>query len=300
MSFTVKRINREDVAPVTFADVKTDPRPIRGRALFPEIYANIFFCARKKSGKSCGIYHTIKECATKETKVIAFVSTLHRDPTWRAIQKLCEDMKVDFTGYTSIKDPESKQDILTAYVQSMEAEQESEKNGDEETSVGQRGRGIILSEDDDPRVQQIQKKDKKPKEAAPKYIFVFDDLSGELQTPSFTSFMKKNRHFKAKNIIASQNWNDIALQARKQLDYVLVYRGFAKSIDKLQEIYKNCDLTISFDQFYSMYRYATEQMYHFMWIDVVNSEFRKDFSHVIIPPKDEVDEPEEEPDERDS
>lgn len=297
MSFRIKRINKEDVAPVKFVDVKTDPRPIRGRDIFPELYANIFLCARKKSGKSCGIYHTIKECATSETKVIAFVSTLNRDPTWRAIQKLCEDMKVDFTGYTSITaDSKGKEDILDAYVQSMEAEIEGDE-GEEETSAGQRGRGIILSEEDDPRIKT--KKNAKPKELAPKYIFVFDDLSGELQKPSFTSFMKKNRHFKAKNIIASQNWNDIALQARKQLDYVLIYRGFAKSLEKLQEIYKNCDLTVTFDQFYSMYRFATEKMYHFMWIDVVNSEFRRDFSHVIIPPKDEEDEPEPGAPERD-
>lgn len=283
--FRIKRINKEDVEPVKFVDVKKDPRPIRGRDIFPEIYANIFFCARKKSGKSCGIYHTIKHCATNETKVIAFVATLNRDPTWRAIQKLCEDMKVDFTGYTSIKDPESKTDILDAYVKHMEAETEDK---DKEEEPPQRGRGIILTADDDPRIKT--KKNAKPKELAPKYIFVFDDLSGELQTPSFTSFLKKNRQFKAKTIIASQYWNDIALQARKQLDYVLLYRGFAKSVDKLQEIFRNCDLTVTFEQFYNMYRFATEKMYHFMWIDVVNSEFRRDFSHVIIPPKEEDEE----------
>ena len=53
MSIRVKKINDETVAPVTFIDVQADPRPIKGRNLFPEMYANVFFCARKKSGKSC-------------------------------------------------------------------------------------------------------------------------------------------------------------------------------------------------------------------------------------------------------
>ena len=38
----VKRINDEDVKPVTFIDVVEDKRPIRGADVFPEIYANIF------------------------------------------------------------------------------------------------------------------------------------------------------------------------------------------------------------------------------------------------------------------
>ena len=78
----IKRINNEDVAPVNFVDVVNDPRPIRGGDIFPEIYSNIFFCARKKSGKTCAIAHIIDKCSTTETRVIAFVSTLQRDPTY--------------------------------------------------------------------------------------------------------------------------------------------------------------------------------------------------------------------------
>ena len=64
----IKRINKEDVKPVRFHDEVDDPRPIKGRDIFPEIYANIFFCARKKSGKSCAIFHTIQHCATRKTR----------------------------------------------------------------------------------------------------------------------------------------------------------------------------------------------------------------------------------------
>lgn len=285
--FKVKRINKEDVQAVKFVDEVDDPRPIKGRDVFPEIYANIFFCARKKSGKSCGIFHTIQKCATKETRVIAFVSTLHRDPTWRTIKALCEKMKVEFHGYTSIKDPETKEDILDSIVKTLENENDKEEVVEEEQEEGV-PKGFLgpFMYEDAMAMNKKTKKPKRPKERAPKIIFVFDDLSGELQTPSLTALMKKNRQFKSKLIIASQYWNDIALQARKQIDYVLIYRGLAQSLAKLQEIYNNCDLAVTFDTFLSLYRYCTAERFHFMWIDTVNSEFRKDFTHNIELVKD--------------
>jgi len=282
MSFTITRINKEQVAPVKFIDVKDDPRPIAGASLFPEIYGNIFFCARKKSGKSCGIYHTIKHCATKETTVVAFCATINRDPTWASIQQLCKEMGVTFSGYTSIW--EGKDDILKAIVESLEVPQEKE-----EKEAEQKGGGSILvcTAEDLPTSRGGKKKAKKPKFRAPEIIFCFDDIGSELQTPSLTSLMKKNRNLKSKVIVSSQNWNDLALQARKQLDYVLIFKGFSKSLDKLKEIYNNLDVSVSFEDFLAMYRFATSEKYHFLYIDVVNSEFRRDFSHKITPPNDD-------------
>lgn len=278
----IKRINKEDVAPVKFVDVVEDKRPIKGREIFPEIYSNIFFCARKKSGKTCAIAHIIDKCSTTETRVIAFVSTLHRDATWRAIQEMCQKQKIDFTGYTSIKDEESKIDILDTIVRSMEVELESKK--EKEPPVSQRGRGIILTEDDLEHTRS--RKPRKPKENACKIIFVLDDLSGELLSASVTKLLKKNRHFKCKVIISSQYFNDISLQGRKQLDYVLLYSGLANSPDKLLDIYKNLDLAVEFDVFVSLYRFATDKQFCFLYVDVRNSLFRKNFTHVLEPPKD--------------
>lgn len=278
----IKRINKEDVAPVKYVENVEDPRPVRGKDVFPEVYANVFFCARKKSGKSCAIYHTIKSCATRESKVIAFCATLNRDPTWKAIQKLCEDMNVDFTGYTSIKDPETKEDILGTILEHLEKEKIQENEGERIKKKSQ-----ILTNS---TMLDKEKKPKKPKEKAPEIFFIFDDLSGELNTPSVIELLKMNRHFKSKTLIASQYWNDIPLQARKQIDYVLLYKGLAQSMEKLMDIYKNCDLSVPFDVFTAMYRMCTHEKYHFLYIDVVNSEFRKDFSHKIELPKEEEDE----------
>ena len=283
MSIQIKRINKEDVQPVAFINDVEDKRPVKGRDIFPEIYANIFLCARKKSGKSCVIYHTIKHCATTETRVIAFVSSLKRDKTWGAIEELCHQMKVNFTAFTSIYDSETKEDILDTIVKELEATSEVEEK-EEEESAPRPASALIMQDDEEPR---SQKKKKRPKEKAPKIIFVFDDLSTEIKAPSLTALMKKNRHFKSKIIIASQYWNDMDLQARKQIDYVLLFQGLSKSLAKLEDIYKNCDLSIPFELFVSLYRFCTAERYHFMWIDVVNSEFRKDFSHKIVIPEEE-------------
>ena len=52
-------------------------------------------------------------------------------------------------------------------------------------------------------------------------------------------------------------------------------------MDKLEEIYKNIDLAVPFEIFVAIYRLCTAEKFNFMWIDVVNSEFRKNFSHRI-------------------
>ena len=154
----------------------------------------------------------------------------------------------------------------------------------EEEEAAPRPASALIMQDDEP--PNPEKKKKRPKEKAPKIIVVFDDLSTEIKAPSLTALMKKNRHFKSKIIIASQYWNDMDLQARKQIDYVLLFQGLSQSLAKLEDIYKNCDLSIPFELFVKLYRFCTSERFHFMWIDVVNSEFRKDFSHKFEISKD--------------
>ena len=297
----IERINKEDVQAVEFVDEKKDHREVLGKDLFSEQYANIFFCARKKSGKSCAIAHIIDKCANSETRIIAFVSTLNRDPTWRAIEKSCAKRNIPFTGYTSLKDELTKTDILADIVMTLE-----ESTGEEKAEEPKPRCMALLNVLDDPRTNS--KKKKKEKYKAPKLIFIFDDLSGELLSPSVTQLLKKNRHFKCKTLISSQYFNDLSLPARKQLDYVLLYRGLAQSIDKMRDIYRNLDLSVPFETFVQVYRYCTakpkkkegqdakewaRKNYSFMYIDVVNSEFRKNFSHRIVLPAED-DEAEEE------
>ena len=292
--FSIKRINNEDVKPVKFVEEDKDKRPIAGASLFPEIYSNIFFCARKKSGKTCAIAHIIDKCATKETRIIAFVSTLHRDPTWRAIEHLCDKKGIDFTGYTSIRDDASKEDILGTIVRTLEEEvEESNLDGEDKSEPQAIDDLPTMGHDDDTTTTMTggskrQKKPKKPKFKAPQIIFIFDNLSGELNTPSLVQLFKKNRHFKCKVIVSSQYWNDIPLQGRRQMDYVLLFKGLSQSPGKLKEIYDNCDLPVPFEVFTGIYKFCTAERFNFMYLNVPQGELRKNFTYRIDLPKEEV------------
>ena len=130
MSITLKTINNEKVVPFKIAGDKDD-RPVMGYKLFDEPYANIYLCARKKSGKSCCIQKILKECTGKNTRIIAFCSTINKDKNWKAIQKWCKRHKIPFDSFSSIKD--GKFDLIEAFTKKLEAEAEEEIDDDDDS-----------------------------------------------------------------------------------------------------------------------------------------------------------------------
>jgi hypothetical protein len=282
---SIKRINNEDVKPVKSVEVDKDKRPVAGASLFSEIYSTIFFCARKKSGKTCAIAHIIDKCATKETRIIAFVATIYRDPTWRAIEQMCEKKGIEFTAYTSIKDTHTREDILQSIVDVLKAEHEARLSGEDTEPQNTIADLPTLGYEHDTIDIKRQRKPRKPKFKAPQIIFVFDDLSGELKTPSLIELLKMHRHFKSKVIISSQYWNDIASDGRKQIDYVLLFKGLSQSLPKLKEIYDNCDPPVTFEVFLDIYRFCTAEQFNFMYTSRWG-EFRKNFTFQINLPKE--------------
>lgn len=225
------RINHETVEAVPLL-VNVDKRPILGADLFDEVYANIFLCARKKSGKSSVIYNIIKKCANRHTTVIAFVSTLHKDDTWSTIQKHCEYNHIPFIGHTSLKG-DRNEDILLQLINELQMEQKQE--------VKQIKKDSVLVFDDEHEVKE--KRVKKSKFRSPEYLFIFDDLSNELKSLSLMTLIKKNRHFRSKIIISSQYMNDMAPSSRAQLDYFLIFKGITK--EKLIDIYTDASVGVA-------------------------------------------------------
>ena len=76
---SLKQINRQYVKPIPIPD--EDHRPIKGFDICEEVYANIFLCARKKSGKTSALFKILKECSSKKT-IMAFCSTCYKDKNW--------------------------------------------------------------------------------------------------------------------------------------------------------------------------------------------------------------------------
>lgn len=74
---STKRINNQKVKAIPIPD--EDKRPIKGFDICEEVYANIFLCARKKSGKTSALFKILKECASKKTIIVVFCSTCYKD-----------------------------------------------------------------------------------------------------------------------------------------------------------------------------------------------------------------------------
>jgi len=121
-----------------------------------------------------------------------------------------------------------------------------------------------------------ENKKKKSKILYPEYIFIFDDLSNELKNPVLSLFICNMRHFKTKFIISSQYWNNLDRKARAQHDIIIIFKDIAD--DKLEEIYKESGLTIPFDKFLKIYKFATKEPYNFLYINTRNGELCKNFN----------------------
>lgn len=263
----LRKINHEKVDVPVFAGAG-ETRPVKGSNLFDELYCNVFLCAKKRSGKTSVIYTMLKRCCGRDTKVIAFVSTLHKDSSWTAIQKMLKDRHIYFEGYTSIFDDQG-QDILATFMKGEEMPPEVEDKEAPKAKLN------IFDNNDKDEPQ----KEKKTKYVAPEYIIILDDLSNELHTPSVTALLKKNRHLKCRVVLSSQWINDLVPAARKQLDYVLLFKG--QSFQKLEEIFRDVDVSVPFDTFVKHYQIATQKNYYFLYIDVRGDTFRINFDTQI-------------------
>jgi hypothetical protein len=112
---------------------------------------------------------------------------------------------------------------------------------------------------------------------------VLDDISHELKTnKAVQQLCKMNRHIKSAVYISSQYAKDIPPMCIKQLSFVLLFRSFSR--DKLEHLYNLLDLSIDLEKFYDIYDFCfknLDEKYNFLWIDVRDQKFRKNFNRAI-------------------
>lgn len=288
---SLKQINDKVVRAIPIPN--EDKRPIKGFDICEEVYANIFLCAKKKSGKTSALFKIMKECAIKKTVIIVFCSTCYKDKNWIQIRKHFDKKGMDIRVFTSIF--EDGEDQLNKLIQEL-SEEAKEKEHMLESEVQQGEEELTPDEKCDEILQRLScmhspanpdgytmdenldqpKKERKSKYQAPEYMIVFDDLSDELKSKSLFTLMKKNRHFKTKLIISSQWLHDLLPESRKQLDLFIIFKGFPEK--KLIEIYKDCDSGVPFETFYKMYKKATKRPFSFFYIDARSDMFRRNFN----------------------
>jgi len=266
-----------------------DSRPPRGADLFSTVFFSAFFSAKKKSGKTSNLFFTLSRIISRETKLIIFCSTVHKDPTWVFMVKYFKSKGIEVETHLSVK--EDGIDLLGTLVKELEIEfdpgQESEEEEEEEEVdpkeiLKQKGNGIMkaILEHNLSNEQQQQKgkgkKEKKSKYRERKYIVVLDDISSDLKSKSLVSLLKNHRHFEMAVLISSQYYLDILPESRMQLDYFLIYKG--QTEEKLKAIYHDADLDIEYDKFKELYDDATKDPYSFLYVDARNCEFRKNYN----------------------
>ncbi len=106
-------LNKVVVAPVIAHGGEPNPDKIKGYDYIPLLYANIFLCAKKKSGKTNVIYNLLDQVAGPKTTVYIFCSTVHKDATYDAIMKMLKKKNISFEAHTHFLDKGGKTNILT-------------------------------------------------------------------------------------------------------------------------------------------------------------------------------------------
>jgi hypothetical protein len=263
-------LNNIIVKPLVTVD-NSDENKVKGGKLFKNPYNCTFLCAKRKSGKTSVLAHILQKTSDKKTTFWIFCPTNKVDSSWIALIKLLEDRGSQVNVFDSISD--GKVNLLDEIVTDLSNPEEyiidkKEKNIENKPVVK-----VNFGDSKEKKKQEY-----KPKKLAPLHIFVFDDISNELKNPALVSLCKKSRHFKASVYISSQYIHDLQPQTLKQLDYFLCFKSFSR--DKLEHIHKVLDLTIDIDKFYNVYDFCFENSmgYDFLYIDVREQEFRKNFN----------------------
>ena len=244
------KINDIDIVPVVVNTLKSDQ--ILGYDYFPVLYSNIYICAKRKSGKSTLIYNILKNCVSKKTNCVFFVSTIHRDDTYQKILEMLEKKGCNVMAHAHFL--EGKDNILQGILSELDAQLEQEQTTNEKKSSDHKIVGCNFDE-----TRPEIKRERKPKKLAPEYIFIFDDLGADLRHPSITQLVKVSRHYKAKIIFSSQYIHDLTNSCIKNIDVALLFKSFSE--EKLLTLYTDLDISCSFELFRDMYLDATKDKF---------------------------------------
>lgn len=268
MNITYNKINNIKIKPLKVPQI--DVTKIKGCKFFESLHPNVLLVARKNSGKTTVLYHILKNCANKLTKVIIFCSTVFKDPSYKLITEMFDKREIKYECFTEIVD--GKINNIKKVIDEMNIGNDDKKEEKEDKKSKKLDRLKFLFCDSD---SEEEEKVYVPKKIAPKYIFIYDDISEDLRSPEIAFLLKKNRHFGIMNIISTQSYKDITPSAWKQIDYSLLF----KNIDDkaIEEIRNKLTLPTPENIFLKLYHDATDENYNFLYVDKNKVKYRKNF-----------------------
>ena len=209
MPVEIKKYNDFTVKPV-----KLPPQPKVDNPFFNDTYQNVFFLAKKKTGKSNLIYNILKNILKKNHVVFIFCSTIDKDPIYKKMVNMIEKKARKVITSTSIYDDDINLHGMYEFLRHQE-------NQEEDSESEEANSNDILTIK--PKHKKGGRKPKKPE--PPEYIIILDDMSYELRDKTLSALVKQNRHYKANVFISSQWIHDILPDTLKQIDVFLLFRG---------------------------------------------------------------------------
>ncbi len=138
--------------------------------------------------------------------------------------------------------------------------------------------GFNPQEEEEP-VEEIKPKKRRGKKLFPEKILILDDLSNEIKDPIVPAILKVNRHYKMVTLLSTQFPNDIKPSARSQFNQLFTWKGHSKAkVDVLRRI---CDLNLSEDEFYELYKETTKEPYSFLYCDIDGGKAYRNFDEEL-------------------
>ena len=244
----------------------------------------MFSVAKKNSGKTTVISHLLKHCIDKRTTVCIFSSTVHIDKAWIAIQKMLKRKGISVFVFTSLVE-----DGVNLLEQFLDGVSNENTNGVEEKKVEPESekptkqlRGTRFCHFPDTKTDGEQKEDVRKERRityssrVPKYWMILDDLDvASLRSPVIANMLKKNRHYQMRTSIVSQHVIHIKPDSYSQLDYLYLWAGFAE--DYVRKVWEHVNSHMDFQEFFQLYKGATQEKYSFLNIDIRNQSYRVKF-----------------------
>lgn len=277
----IKVINKQKVNRIpNYGGAEEDKRPIAGYDVCPELYANIFICSRKNSGKTTIIHHILKNCATKDTTVIIFSSTAYKDKSMIGIRRYLKNKKIPCLTYNSIMDDDvNRLEVLFDELKEQAKEEDEIDNSESESEEENVPKAMFKEDSED---SDDEKPRRKSKYQAPEHIIVLDDLSDELKMPIIVKLLKENRHLlRCKFLISSQYVKDILPSQMKNVDEWILMKGLSE--EQIEHIYKHCQASVDFPTFMRYYLAATSKNKFDFFCFLPNlNDYRQNFNHKII------------------
>jgi len=257
----------------------TNPDDVLGGQMFLDPYSNVAIISKKKSGKTTLLYHILKKVCRKGTNVLIFSPTQNKDETYKFIKEALDKKVCNISSYSNfVEDGENIiNDLLNELGKEEEIEEEIKPKKptlEERVNYSMFGKGV----NDIEPVSQARKP-APPKKISADYVLVFDDLGKDMNCKTIAQLSKTLRHYKIRCFYLQQYLSDLSADTRKQIDYALLFKSFNE--EKLLSMYESLDLSIDFVEFVELYHYATKDPYNFLYVDVKQDKYRKNFNTEI-------------------